>query len=181
MSRRTFTIRSAVSLALSALSLALCLMTAAGFLPPRLQHWTANGFVGCDLEWRTVRVYRLNEGPTAVPPYYTTASFLGFEYGDRVFPRGVPTPGRGPSSGSGLRSPASVQFKWIGFPCWFFCPVTAILPVVWLWRYRRDRRARSDGMPHCATCDYNLTGNVSGICPECGTTIPADLVRKPIQ
>lgn len=23
---------------------------------------------------------------------------------------------------------------------------------------------------HCRTCGYNLTGNVSGICPECGTT-----------
>ena len=25
----------------------------------------------------------------------------------------------------------------------------------------------------CHTCGYNLTGNVSGICPECGTPIPA--------
>jgi hypothetical protein len=25
---------------------------------------------------------------------------------------------------------------------------------------------------HCQSCDYNLTGNVSGICPECGTPIP---------
>ncbi len=24
---------------------------------------------------------------------------------------------------------------------------------------------------HCQTCGYNLTGNVSGICPECGTRI----------
>lgn len=24
----------------------------------------------------------------------------------------------------------------------------------------------------CASCDYDLTGNVSGICPECGTRIP---------
>ncbi len=22
---------------------------------------------------------------------------------------------------------------------------------------------------HCLNCDYNLTGNMSGICPECGT------------
>lgn len=25
---------------------------------------------------------------------------------------------------------------------------------------------------HCEVCCYNLTGNVSGICPECGTRIP---------
>lgn len=24
---------------------------------------------------------------------------------------------------------------------------------------------------HCPSCDYNLTGNVSGICPECGTPV----------
>ncbi len=24
----------------------------------------------------------------------------------------------------------------------------------------------------CQTCEYNLTGNVSGICPECGKPVP---------
>jgi predicted amidophosphoribosyltransferase len=24
----------------------------------------------------------------------------------------------------------------------------------------------------CERCEYDLTGNVSGICPECGTAIP---------
>ena len=26
--------------------------------------------------------------------------------------------------------------------------------------------------PECGNCGYNLTGNVSGVCPECGTPIP---------
>ncbi len=26
---------------------------------------------------------------------------------------------------------------------------------------------------HCQTCGYNLTGNVSGVCPECGTPVSA--------
>lgn len=26
--------------------------------------------------------------------------------------------------------------------------------------------------PRCPSCRYNLTGNASGICPECGTSIP---------
>lgn len=27
---------------------------------------------------------------------------------------------------------------------------------------------------HCRVCDYNLTGNVSGRCPECGTELAAE-------
>ena len=35
---------------------------------------------------------------------------------------------------------------------------------------RRLRRVRSTRVPPgtCPTCGYNLTGNVSGVCPECG-------------
>lgn len=37
-------------------------------------------------------------------------------------------------------------------------------------------RTRSPGM--CAECGYNLTGNVTGICPECGTAIPEEQHRS---
>jgi hypothetical protein len=30
---------------------------------------------------------------------------------------------------------------------------------------------------HCGRCDYDLTGNVSGVCPECGWTIPSTPMR----
>ena len=39
-------------------------------------------------------------------------------------------------------------------------------PTVYLWY--RDRRKRPG---HCKKCGYNLTGNVSGACPECGEGI----------
>lgn len=29
----------------------------------------------------------------------------------------------------------------------------------------------AEGPPGCPTCDYDLTGNVSGRCPECGTPV----------
>ena len=32
-------------------------------------------------------------------------------------------------------------------------------------------RGRPGNTPRCAGCDYDLTGNVSGVCPECGRTI----------
>lgn len=34
------------------------------------------------------------------------------------------------------------------------------------WRNRRQLH-----FPRCANCGYNLTGNISGACPECGTNV----------
>jgi hypothetical protein len=34
------------------------------------------------------------------------------------------------------------------------------------------RSSRSPSRSACEKCGYNLTGNTSGICPECGTAIP---------
>jgi hypothetical protein len=53
----------------------------------------------------------------------------------------------------------------------------AILPVlVALFAYGLlslcpDLKTRFDGETRCRKCGYNLTGNVSGICPECGEKI----------
>jgi hypothetical protein len=40
----------------------------------------------------------------------------------------------------------------------------------WLIRAKRAKRGR------CLACGYNLTGNTSGACPECGTPIPSSTV-----
>lgn len=43
---------------------------------------------------------------------------------------------------------------------------------------RRDSlKLRFLAEPHCRNCSYNLTGNISGICPECGTPIDFSLLR----
>lgn len=39
------------------------------------------------------------------------------------------------------------------------------------------RRRQLSGEPQCPHCGYNLTGNVSGICPECGNTTPEEIRR----
>ena len=50
-------------------------------------------------------------------------------------------------------------------PLWL--PFLALLlPTLWLWR--RDRRKPRPGF--CPVCDYNLTGNTTARCPECGTS-----------
>ncbi len=43
---------------------------------------------------------------------------------------------------------------------------------------RRWRRGRAG---HCRKCGYNLTGNQSGICPECGSEIQHDAPNRPLK
>ena len=51
---------------------------------------------------------------------------------------------------------------WIPF-------LLVVAPTTYLWY--RDRRRPPPG--HCRSCHYNLTGNVSGVCPECGEKVRA--------
>jgi len=45
------------------------------------------------------------------------------------------------------------------------------LAEAWI-KYRRNaERRRRLRLGLCITCEYDLTGNVSGVCPECGTKI----------
>lgn len=54
-------------------------------------------------------------------------------------------------------------------------PVALLIayPLVALTRSRILRHQRRVG--YCAQCGYNLTGNVSGLCPECGTSVEGPL------
>ena len=66
-------------------------------------------------------------------------------------------------------------------PHWLFAAVAALAPA---WRLRhalRSRRRLAAG--RCPACGYDLTGNTSGVCPECGTTCrgtrPPELSHAP--
>jgi hypothetical protein len=50
---------------------------------------------------------------------------------------------------------------------WLLSVLAALCP---LWRLCQILRPRYRA-GGCAACGYNLTGNVSGICPECGTAV----------
>lgn len=55
---------------------------------------------------------------------------------------------------------------WLRIPV---LPVTAAIVAIWLFgRVLLARRASRSRKSNCRNCAYNLTGNVSGICPECG-------------
>lgn len=57
---------------------------------------------------------------------------------------------------------------WI--PFWMLLVVFGAYPLLILvgFRTRRWRRRRRG---QCTKCGYNLTGNTSGVCPECGTAV----------
>jgi hypothetical protein len=73
-------------------------------------------------------------------------------------------------------------FEWIGvnfrtdYLCALLIPFWAVALLaftvsVWTWLAYRRRRDR-DRPGHCNACGYDLKGNVSGVCPECGAAIP---------
>jgi hypothetical protein len=47
--------------------------------------------------------------------------------------------------------------------------ILLVLPLAWLAHHLLQRRRRRPGL--CPQCSYNLTGNVSGVCPECGSKV----------
>ena len=61
-------------------------------------------------------------------------------------------------------------------PSWFLVALFLMLPV--LWRARQYRLAALVKRGACTKCGYNLTGNTSGVCPECGSPIEGKAENK---
>jgi hypothetical protein len=68
----------------------------------------------------------------------------------------------------------STQVALLHVPDWFLILVFAVLPFTSLLVQRGKRRQAGC----CRSCGYNLTGNVSGICPECGTAVAVKPQRQ---
>ena len=51
-------------------------------------------------------------------------------------------------------------------PIWLLMLPILIVALTTCYRFWLDRRRIPPG--HCRKCGYNLTGNMSGVCPECG-------------
>lgn len=86
-------------------------------------------------------------------PYFRLMPYQGttpeFQLSLRGFPPGSPLP----------------NTPLLFIPFW--CPLLAFaFPTYILWR--RDRRYPEG---HCQGCGYDLTGNESGVCSECGTKV----------
>ncbi len=71
-----------------------------------------------------------------------------------------------------------------GYAIWipFWLVIAVFSPFAFV-QWRRTLRALSIPPNHCPTCRYDLTGNTSGVCPECGGKVTAmansELKTKP--
>ena len=60
----------------------------------------------------------------------------------------------------------SRRFKYLWLvPIWNILLLAALPAVCLVWRGRRTAK------DHCQQCGYNLKGNISGRCPECGRAV----------
>ena len=59
----------------------------------------------------------------------------------------------------------------VSIPHWFLTLIFAIFPGVWFIKWRRRRKL---GPNACPSCGYDLTGNQTGECPECGESIATE-------
>lgn len=78
--------------------------------------------------------------------------------------------------GSCVLSSVAVQVFVVPAPClvlplgaWLLAGIAAIAAA--RWSRKRDLPEVWVAQGRCAACGYDLTGNVSGKCPECGTII----------
>ena len=67
--------------------------------------------------------------------------------------------------------------KEIDFSYWKWVLLFGAVPVIWAIRQLLQRRLAPDWQ--CHACGYNLTGNTSGICPECGAFVVRPALASP--
>ena len=58
----------------------------------------------------------------------------------------------------------------------FICVLFAILPIIWFINWLKTRR-RLAMLGKCRACGYDLTGNTTGECPECGVVVKTEAAQ----
>ena len=133
------------------------LLLAIFFMPAsKVCVWIMQGTILCiTADYDLTPEFRQAIGVTTSPVSYTAAGF------GLILPRSHARFPIDPQASSAFHS--SIAYV----PLWLLLLLTAI-PTAWLWH--RDRRLFSSPPDHlsCRGCGYDLTGNLSGVCPECG-------------
>lgn len=162
MRRRVFTLASAISLVIYAALVALWLFLPQGKIfkfdsaHHRYEFWSRSKYSGMRI-WGGARTAGgdLWAGPGkhwdtmwASPTHQLP---IGFAYG------------KAPSD-----DPTAAGLFCLLIPSWTLIVLFSLLPTFWLYRWR-FHPVRLPG--ECRRCGYDLTGNASGVCPECGAPI----------
>jgi len=104
---------------------------------------------------------------------------IDFAFPDTMLHVDPSAPGRSFHQTRGVRVPGrNIRAVHVGVPLWILCVIFGAYPTVMFLRgpvrrWNRRRRGR------CARCGYDLSGNESGVCPECGS--PVDDRRQPAK
>lgn len=79
-----------------------------------------------------------------------------------------------PLEGFAVERIRSFHLAWLPRPLLgsIVIPIWLIILLTLIVRFRRSLRKTEDAATRCHECGFDLTGNISGICPECGRPIP---------
>lgn len=142
----------------------------------RFQARDRSGFDTCMKGWRDWVAVNVDSGPvrvhTVLPPSATIrlAGFwggAGFAYESSHSATFKPMLVR-----SGMRFtevPTTYRHWRVFVPAWAVAFASMLSPAFAAARELKRRRKAKEG--HCRRCGYDLTANISGVCPECGTQI----------
>ena len=102
-------------------------------------------------------------------------AFLGFAWRQWVFISDLMT-----QAGAGGIGYHHYHVRELTVPFWFLTAVLAAGPMYVMARaILRRHQGRRTGL--CRGCGYNLTGNLSGICPECGRPVSPEAWEIPSE
>lgn len=169
-----------------ALSPVLCMATAALWIMPSSE-WSNHGrrtfFFSVDKhQFLQMHIFRASASPVVSPPQENIRAFVRWQV---AIPSGALFDFlgfrvdhypwfKGSRSADGHNFLTHVRTRWsVAVP---FLGLFLLFALPWVvkvsaWAGRRLRRSPRAGC--CINCKYNLTGNTSGMCPECGTPIPS--------
>jgi hypothetical protein len=121
-------------------------------VPTLLQLLLAATFVAT-VTWSAAVIHRLLAVPVIIALLYVAIT----EVGDTTMRQAI------------LRELGYGYYLVYLSPC-LLAPAAGLLGALYIRRCLQQQSRRRQG--ECLRCGYNLTGNVSGICPECGTPVP---------
>jgi len=108
-----------------------------------------------DSNWET---HLWHSGPTVNSPGTIVVIFFGY----LTVEHGVANP-----------NGTMTWTTYLRVPWWMVILLTSVLPATWL-AARVWNKRRKLGPNVCPACGYDLTGNETGVCPECGVGIQTE-------